>query len=65
MTFVTWLVLLTALDPAPTFIKVDEFPTQQTCERALEEFIKESSIDERKAKRFGCITVVTGKLKDA
>lgn len=65
MTFIAYLVLLTALTPAPTFMIVDEFKSHQNCEDAKAEFVKERSLPEQQSRRLKCLTIVTSPLKDA
>lgn len=65
MTFVTWLVLFTAFEPAPTFMVVETFNSQQQCEEALHEFVVDQHLDEKKARRLQCMSIITSTIKDA
>lgn len=65
MTMVTWLVLFTQWEPAPTFMVVETFTSQQQCEEAKHDFVKEEHLDEKKARKLQCLTITTSKVGDA
>lgn len=54
---ITWLVLFTTWNPAPTFMKVDEFADLKACETAKVEFILQENMPEKQARRLQCLTM--------
>lgn len=61
----TWLVLFTQWEPAPTFMVVDTFNSQQQCEQAKHDFVVEEKLDEKKARKLQCMTITTSKIGDS
>lgn len=65
MVSVAWLVLFTAWEPAPTFMVVETFKSQQECVEARQAFITDQHINEKQAAKIQCLTLTTSILKDA
>ncbi len=62
MTFITYLVILTAMQPAPSFTVVGHFSTQQKCLSYIEESATRLELKKEDVARMSCLTVVTSKL---
>jgi hypothetical protein len=65
MITVVWLVLLKTSDPAPTFMVVEEFKSQQQCKEELAAFIVKEHLDPKLARRLSCLTLTSSVVKDA
>jgi hypothetical protein len=64
MTFITYLVLITAMTPAPTYMLAGQYKSVDSCLAAKAALVEKNKIPKDKAQRLQCMTVVTSRLTD-
>ncbi len=62
MTYIVYLVMLLSVDPAPTFILVNEFQTMGQCMDRIKELARKNHWDSKETAKLGCMPVITSQL---
>lgn len=64
MTYIVYLVLLTAFTPAPQFMILDDFKTMSECQTAITTYVKVSKLTPDQAKKLMCMPLITSPLTE-